>query len=58
MGVMADGTARFACRGKPVYHFMGCSTFSEYTVVSDISIAKVSKFLINCFNSSCCENIS
>ncbi|KAJ3666217.1 hypothetical protein Zmor_001670 [Zophobas morio] len=40
-GVMPDGTSRFTCNGKPVYHFMGCSTFSEYTVVADISVTKV-----------------
>lgn len=38
---MPDGTSRFTCRGKPVLHFMGTSTFSEYTVVADISVAKV-----------------
>jgi S-(hydroxymethyl)glutathione dehydrogenase/alcohol dehydrogenase len=41
-GVMPDGTSRFTCNGKSLYHFMGCSTFSEYTVVADISVAKVS----------------
>ncbi|RZF33503.1 hypothetical protein LSTR_LSTR010159 [Laodelphax striatellus] len=40
-GVMPDGTSRFTCRGKTLYHFMGCSTFSEYTVVSEISLCKV-----------------
>ncbi|GAB1609481.1 alcohol dehydrogenase class-3 [Argonauta hians] len=40
-GVMPDGTSRFKCKGKDVFHFMGCSTFSEYTVVAEISIAKV-----------------
>ncbi|XP_036116852.1 all-trans-retinol dehydrogenase [NAD(+)] ADH4-like [Molossus molossus] len=39
--VMADKTSRFTCKGKPVYHFMGTSTFSQYTVVSDINIAKI-----------------
>ena len=38
---MPDGTSRFTCNGKMLYHFMGCSTFSEYTVVADISLAKV-----------------
>ena len=33
-GVMPDGTSRFSLDGKPIYHFMGCSTFSEYTVCS------------------------
>uniref|UniRef100_A0A0K0E126 S-(hydroxymethyl)glutathione dehydrogenase n=2 Tax=Strongyloides stercoralis TaxID=6248 RepID=A0A0K0E126_STRER len=42
-GVMPDGTSRFTCKGKPIFHFMGCSTFSEYTVVSDISICKIDK---------------
>lgn len=40
-GVMPDGTKRFRCKGKELYHFMGCSTFSEYTVVLEISICKV-----------------
>ncbi|VDM46146.1 unnamed protein product [Toxocara canis] len=40
-GVMPDGTCRFSCKGKTIYHFMGCSTFSEYTVVADISVCKV-----------------
>lgn len=41
-GVMPDGTSRFSIDGKPIYHFMGCSTMSEYTVISEISAAKVS----------------
>src|SRR5690606_14102583 len=40
-GVMPDGTTRFSYQGKPVYHYMGCSTFSEYTVVAEVSLAKV-----------------
>eukprot|EP00428_Durinskia_dybowskii_P065760 CAMPEP_0170377418 /NCGR_PEP_ID=MMETSP0117_2-20130122/12262_1 /TAXON_ID=400756 /ORGANISM="Durinskia baltica, Strain CSIRO CS-38" /LENGTH=382 /DNA_ID=CAMNT_0010632715 /DNA_START=88 /DNA_END=1236 /DNA_ORIENTATION=+ len=40
-GVMPDGTSRFSINGKMIYHFMGCSTFSEYTVVSEISCAKI-----------------
>uniref|UniRef100_A0A7S3GG51 S-(hydroxymethyl)glutathione dehydrogenase n=1 Tax=Palpitomonas bilix TaxID=652834 RepID=A0A7S3GG51_9EUKA len=40
-GVMPDGTTRFHCNGKPLYHFMGTSTFSEYTVLPEISIAKI-----------------
>lgn len=40
-GQMPDGTSRFTCKGKTLAHFMGCSTFSEYTVVADISLAKV-----------------
>ncbi|XP_075231323.1 alcohol dehydrogenase class-3 Fdh [Lycorma delicatula] len=40
-GVMPDGTTRFTCRGKQLYHFMGCSTFSEYTVVAEISLSKI-----------------
>lgn len=38
---MPDGTSRFTCKGKQVLHFMGTSTFSEYTVVADISVAKI-----------------
>lgn len=40
-GVMPDGTSRFRCNGKDVLHFMGCSTFSEYTVVADISLVAI-----------------
>lgn len=40
-GVMPDGTSRFSYQGKPVYHYMGCSTFSEYTVVAEVSLAKI-----------------
>lgn len=40
-GLMPDGTTRFTCKGKSLFHFMGCSTFSEYTVVAEISLAKV-----------------
>lgn len=42
-GVMPDGTSRFTTvDGKPLYHFMGCSTMSEYTVIAAISAAKIS----------------
>ncbi|WP_444917244.1 S-(hydroxymethyl)glutathione dehydrogenase/class III alcohol dehydrogenase [Microbulbifer sp. JMSA003] len=40
-GLMPDGTTRFYKDGKPIYHYMGCSTFSEYTVLPEISLAKV-----------------
>lgn len=40
-GLMPNGTSRFSCKGKSLFHFMGCSTFSEYTVVAEISLAKV-----------------
>ncbi|KAJ3362858.1 hypothetical protein GGF32_005259 [Allomyces javanicus] len=42
-GLMPDETTRFTCKGKPILHFMGCSTFAEYTVALEISIAKVQK---------------
>lgn len=42
-GLMPDGTTRFSYKGEPVYHYMGTSTFSEYTVVPEISLAKVPK---------------
>lgn len=42
-GVMPDGTSRFSVNGKKILHFMGTSTFSEYTVLPDISLAKVNK---------------
>ncbi|MEM7219157.1 MAG: S-(hydroxymethyl)glutathione dehydrogenase/class III alcohol dehydrogenase [Pseudomonadota bacterium] len=42
-GVMPDGTSRFSLDGKPVLHYMGCSTFSNYTVLPEIALAKVRK---------------
>ena len=42
-GVMPDGTSRFSIGGKPVLHFMGTSTFSEYTVLPEIAVAKISE---------------
>ncbi|WP_405054220.1 S-(hydroxymethyl)glutathione dehydrogenase/class III alcohol dehydrogenase [Telmatospirillum sp.] len=42
-GLMPDGTTRFSCKGKPVFHYMGTSTFSEYTVLPEISVARISK---------------
>ena len=42
-GLMPDGTTRFSKDGQPIYHYMGCSTFSEYTVLPEISLAKVNK---------------
>ncbi|MBR9881984.1 MAG: S-(hydroxymethyl)glutathione dehydrogenase/class III alcohol dehydrogenase [Gammaproteobacteria bacterium] len=42
-GLMPDGTTRFYKDGQPIYHYMGCSTFSEYTVLPEISLAKVNK---------------
>jgi S-(hydroxymethyl)glutathione dehydrogenase / alcohol dehydrogenase len=40
-GVMPDGTSRFSIKGKTVLHYMGTSTFSEYTVLPEISVAKI-----------------
>jgi len=40
-GLMPDGSSRFSYQGKPLFHYMGTSTFSEYTVVPEISLAKV-----------------
>jgi S-(hydroxymethyl)glutathione dehydrogenase/alcohol dehydrogenase len=40
-GLMPDGTTRFSYQGQPVYHYMGTSTFSEYTVVAEVSLAKI-----------------
>tara|TARA_Y100000310_G_scaffold341598_1_gene441254 strand:- start:3008 stop:4117 length:1110 start_codon:yes stop_codon:yes gene_type:complete len=42
-GLMPDGTTRFRCSDKEIFHYMGTSTFSEYTVVSEVSLAKISK---------------
>jgi S-(hydroxymethyl)glutathione dehydrogenase/alcohol dehydrogenase len=40
-GVMPDGTSRFSIGGKPLHHYMGCSTFSNYTVLPEIAVAKI-----------------
>ncbi len=40
-GVMPDGTSRFSLDGKPLLHYMGCSTFSNFTVLPEISVARV-----------------
>lgn len=40
-GVMPDGTSRFSLDGEPILHYMGCSTFSNYTVLPEIAVAKV-----------------
>lgn len=40
-GLMPDGTTRFSYQGQPIYHYMGCSTFSEYSVVAEVSLAKI-----------------
>ncbi|MFL2553121.1 MAG: S-(hydroxymethyl)glutathione dehydrogenase/class III alcohol dehydrogenase [Candidatus Rariloculaceae bacterium] len=42
-GVMPDGTSRFSVRGKDILHFMGTSTFSEYTVLPEIAVAKIAQ---------------
>lgn len=40
-GLMPDGTSRFSLDGKPLLHYMGCSTFSNYTVLPEIAVAKI-----------------
>ena len=40
-GVMPDGTSRFSLKGKKIHHYMGCSTFSNYTVLPEIALAKI-----------------
>ncbi|WP_420565469.1 S-(hydroxymethyl)glutathione dehydrogenase/class III alcohol dehydrogenase [Thalassobaculum sp.] len=40
-GLMPDGTSRFSLDGKPLYHYMGCSTFANHTVLPEIALAKV-----------------
>ena len=40
-GVMPDGASRFSCSGETVFHYMGCSTFSNFTVLPEIALAKV-----------------
>ena len=61
-GVMPDGTSRFTVKGQTVYHFMGTSTFSEYTVCAEISCCKVRlvsnlKFHLKCLESPLLETV-
>ena len=40
-GLMPDGTSRFSHEGKPIHHYMGCSTFSNFTVLPEIAVARI-----------------
>jgi len=40
-GLMPDGTSRFSLNNKPVFHYMGCSTFANFTVLPEIALAKI-----------------
>ncbi len=51
-GLMPDGTSRFSINGQPIFHYMGTSCFSEYTVCLEISVAKVRNAL-----KFCCSHI-
>ena len=42
-GVMPDGTSRFSYNGRTIFHYMGCSTFSNFTVLPEIAVAKIRK---------------
>jgi S-(hydroxymethyl)glutathione dehydrogenase/alcohol dehydrogenase len=42
-GLMPDGTSRFSYKGQTIHHYMGCSTFSTYTVLPEIAVAKIRK---------------
>lgn len=55
VGVLADGTSRISCKGQQVFQFLGVSSFSQYTVVPDTSLAKIRRdapldkvFLLGC----------
>ncbi len=51
-GLMPDGTSRFSYKGETIYHYMGCSTFSNYIVVPEIAVAKIRKdapFQTSCY---------
>src|ERR1700709_708149 len=50
-GLMPDGTSRFSYKGQAIHHYMGCSTFSNYTVLPEIAVAKIRADAP--FNSSC-----
>lgn len=40
-GLMPDGTSRFSFEGRPIHHYMGCSTFANFTVLPEIAVAKI-----------------
>jgi S-(hydroxymethyl)glutathione dehydrogenase/alcohol dehydrogenase len=40
-GLMPDGTTRFSYKGQPIFHYMGCSTFSNFSVMPEIAVAKI-----------------
>ncbi|MBC8238926.1 MAG: S-(hydroxymethyl)glutathione dehydrogenase/class III alcohol dehydrogenase [Alphaproteobacteria bacterium] len=42
-GLMPDGSSRFSLNGEKIFHYMGCSTFSNYTVLPEIAVAKIRK---------------
>jgi S-(hydroxymethyl)glutathione dehydrogenase / alcohol dehydrogenase len=51
-GLMPDGTTRFSYKGQPIYHYMGCSTFSNFTVLPEIAVARIRKdapFQTSCY---------
>ncbi len=50
-GLMPDGTTRFSYKGQPIFHYMGCSTFSNFTVLPEIAVAKIRSDAP--FNSAC-----
>ena len=50
-GLMPDGTTRFSYKGAPIFHYMGCSTFSNFTVLPEIAVAKIRSDAP--FNSAC-----
>ncbi|KQS02118.1 S-(hydroxymethyl)glutathione dehydrogenase [Sphingomonas sp. Leaf357] len=50
-GLMPDGTTRFSYNGQPIFHYMGCSTFSNFTVLPEIAVAKIREDAP--FNSAC-----
>jgi len=51
VGLMPDGTSRFSYKGQTIYHYMGCSTFSNFTVLPEIAVAKIRKDAP--FNTTC-----
>jgi len=50
-GLMPDGTSRFSYKGQTIFHYMGCSTFSNFTVLPEIAVAKIREDAP--FNSAC-----
>jgi Zn-dependent alcohol dehydrogenase len=50
---MPDGTSRFSLKGERIFHYMGCSTFSNFTVLPEIAVAKIRGETSSCLSIMC-----